>query len=175
MIMKQLNLYKYIDTINDFPKKGIVFRDISPLLLNYKALSCLKKLFTDEAKKHKPDYIIGIDARGFLFCTLLSQSLGIGSIMLRKSNKLPGSTIQQKYDLEYGSSSLSIQTNKIIKGKKIILIDDILATGGTLACAEKLILKLKGYVVLSMVVIELKSLNGRKKIFSDCFSALNYD
>tara|TARA_B100001778_G_scaffold328664_1_gene328438 strand:+ start:1722 stop:2243 length:522 start_codon:yes stop_codon:yes gene_type:complete len=173
--MSNINLYNYVDSIKDFPKKGILFRDISPLLQDYNAFSELRALFYNESVKHKIDYVAGLDARGFLFSSLLSQDLKVGSIMIRKSNKLPGDLHTLDYDLEYGKSSLSIQKSRDIKGKKIILIDDLLATGGTLKCAENLIHDNGGQVVLSMVAIELLSLKGRENLSSNLFSILQYD
>ena len=173
--MSNINLYNYVDSIKDFPKEGILFRDISPLLQDYTALSKLRALFYNEAVKHKIDYVAGLDARGFLFSSLLSQDLRLGSIMIRKSNKLPGDLYTREYELEYGKSSLSIQKSRDIKGKKIILIDDLLATGGTLKCAESLIHDNGGQVAVSMVAIELLSLKGREKLSSNVFSVLQYD
>ena len=100
--MSNINLYNYIDSIKDFPKKGILFRDISPLLQDYNALSELRTLFYNESVKYKVDYVAGLDARGFLFSSLLSQDLKVGSIMIRKSNKLPGNLYTRDYELEYG-------------------------------------------------------------------------
>ena len=173
--MSNINLYNYVESIKDFPKKGILFRDISPLLQDYNAFSKLRNYFYNEAIKHKIDYVAGLDARGFLFSSLLSQDLKVGSIMIRKSNKLPGNLYTRDYELEYGLSSLSIQKSRDIKGKNIILIDDLLATGGTLKCAENLINDNGGQVVISIVAIELLSLKGRNKISSKLFSVLQYD
>ena len=168
-------LKKHIKDYHDFPKKGIIFKDISPILENYEALEQVKNNFVNVAKEYQPDYIAGIDARGFLFSTLISQELGIGSLMIRKPNKLPGELIEQTYTLEYGSSTLAVQTARNIKNKKIILVDDLLATGGTIKCAEDLISKAGGNVVLSLVVIELLFLKGSENLVSPLKSVLQYD
>ena len=145
------------------------------MLQDYNAFSKLRNYFYNEAIKHKIDYVAGLDARGFLFSSLLSQDLKVGSIMIRKSNKLPGELYTRTYELEYGKSSLSIQRSRNIKGKKIILVDDLLATGGTLKCAENLIHDNGGKVITSMVVIELLSLKGKENLSSSLFSVLQYD
>ena len=173
--MSNINLYNYIESISNFPKKGILFRDISPLLANFEAISELRNIFLNEALKYKIDYVAGIDARGFLFSTLLSQDLKVGSILIRKPDKLPGQLYTRAYKLEYGESNLSIKKSLNIKNKNIILIDDLLATGGTLKCAEDLINDNGGNVTLSMVVIELVSLKGRHKLSSNFYSVLKYD
>ena len=103
------DLHKWIKSYPDFPSKGILFRDISPLLAEPEALKLLKESFTKAIKPLSPKYIAGIDARGFLFCTLVAESLGVGALMIRKPNKLPGDLIEKSYELEYGSSSLSMQ------------------------------------------------------------------
>jgi len=173
--VSNINLYNYIESVKDFPKNGILFRDISPLLQNFEALSSLRTLFFQEASKYNIDYVATLDARGFLFSSLLSQDLKVGTILIRKPNKLPGALYTRTYELEYNKSSLSIQKSRNIKGKNIVLVDDLLATGGTLQCAENLINDNGGKVILSMVAIELMALKGREKISSNLFSVLQYD
>ncbi|MAJ15168.1 MAG: adenine phosphoribosyltransferase [SAR116 cluster bacterium] len=170
-----MNLYDFIDDIQDFPKKGILFRDISPLLEDRDAFKLLISKMIQEIKNYKIDIIAGIDSRGFLFSSLLAHQLNIGSIMIRKPNKLPGNIIEKKYELEYGSSTLSVQKKRNLNKKNLLIIDDLLATGGTLKCAEELISEVGGKVVLTIVAIELNSLKGRRKIQSDVFSVLSYD
>ena len=103
------DLQKWIKSYPDFPSKGILFRDISPLLAEPSALSLLKDKFVETIRPLSPDYIAGIDARGFLFCTMVAEHLELGALMIRKPNKLPGELIEKSYELEYGSNSLSIQ------------------------------------------------------------------
>ena len=170
-----MNLKDYIEEIPDFPVKGVLFKDISPLLENYQAMNYVKTSFLDIIKSCDVDYIGGIDARGFLFSTLLADALCVGSFMIRKEGKLPGEVITKKYSLEYGSSKLSIKKNVNLKNKNVILVDDLLATGGTLKCAEDLVSEVGGNVVLTVVAIELNALKGREKIKSDVFSVLSYD
>ena len=173
--MININLYDFIDEIQDFPKKGILFRDISPLLENKDAFKLLILKMISEIKKYQIDLIAGIDSRGFLFSTILAHQLNIGSIMIRKPNKLPGNVIEKKYELEYGHSILTLQKKRNLNGKNLLIVDDLLATGGTLKCAEELISEVGGNVVLTGVAIELNALKGREKIKSDFFSVLSYD
>ena len=173
--MSNINLYDFIDEIQDFPKKGILFRDISPLLEDKDAFKLLILKMLKEINNCKIDLIAGIDSRGFLFSTILAHQLNVGSIMIRKPNKLPGNLIEKKYELEYGSSTLSLQQKRNLNGKNLLIIDDLLATGGTLKCAEELISEVGGNVVLTGVAIELNALKGREKIKSDFFSVLSYD
>ena len=128
-----------------------------------------------EINSYEIDLIAGIDSRGFLFSTILAHQLNVGSIMIRKTNKLPGNVIEKKYELEYGYSILTLQKKRNLNGKNLLIVDDLLATGGTLKCAEELISEVGGNVVLTGVAIELNALKGREKIKSDFFSVLSYD
>ena len=173
--MSNINLYDFIDEIQDFPKKGILFRDISPLLEDKDAFKLLILKMLKEINNYKIDLIAGIDSRGFLFSTILAHQLNVGSIMIRKTNKLPWNVIEKKYELEYGYSILTLQKKRNLNGKNLLIVDDLLATGGTLKCAEDLISEVGGDVVLTIVAIELNALKGREKIQSDVFSVLSYD
>ena len=153
------DLQKWIKSYPDFPSKGILFRDISPLLAEPKGLRLLKEKFVDAIKPHAPDYIAGIDARGFLFCTLVAEHLELGALMIRKPGKLPGELIEKNYELEYGTNSLSVQ-KKDLKDKSVVIVDDLLATGGSMKCSKELLESLGAKVVGGFVVIELKSLNA---------------
>ena len=126
------------------------------MLAEPKALSLLKDRFIETIKPLNADYVAGIDARGFLFCTLVAENLGLGALMIRKPNKLPGELIEKSYELEYGSNSLAVQ-KKDLEGKSIVIVDDLLATGGSMQCSKEL---LESLVPMSKqaVVIELKSL-----------------
>ena len=170
-----MKLKDYIEEIPDFPVKGILFKDISALLINYQAMNYVKDSFLDIIKLYNVDYIAGIDARGFLFSTLLADALGIGSFMIRKEGKLPGEVITKEYSLEYGISKMSIKKNINLKNKNIILVDDLLATGGTLKCAEELINIKGGNVLFSLTVIELTNLNGYKNLNSKVYSLIKYN
>ena len=168
------DLHKWIKSYPDFPSKGILFRDISPLLAEPEALKLLKESFTKAIKPLSPKYIAGIDARGFLFCTLVAESLGVGALMIRKSNKLPGDLIEKSYELEYGSSSLSMQKNDL-RGKSVVIIDDLLATGGSMKCAKDLLESQEAKVVGGAVVIELKSLKGSSDLEMPIISLVSYE
>ena len=169
-----MNLKDYIEEIPDFPVKGVLFKDISSLLENYQAMNYVKTSFLDIIKSCDVDYIGGIDARGFLFSTLLADALGIGSFMIRKEGKLPGEVFTKKYSLEYGSSKLSIKKNVNLKNKNVILVDDLLATGGTLKCTEELVNIAGGNVLLLLTVIELTKLTGYKILNSKVHSLVKY-
>ena len=168
------DFHKWIKSYPDFPSKGILFRDISPLLAEPEALKLLKESFTKAIKPLSPKYIAGIDARGFLFCTLVAESLGVGALMLRKPNKLPGDLIEKSYELEYGSSSLSMQKNDL-RGKSVVIIDDLLATGGSMKCAKDLLESQEAKVIGGAVVIELKSPKGSSKLEMPIISLVSYE
>ena len=168
------DLQKWIKSYPDFPSKGVLFRDISPLLAEPAALSLLKDKFVETIRPLSPDYIAGIDARGFLFCTLVAEHLGLGALMIRKPDKLPGELIQKSYELEYGSSSLSMQKNDL-RGKSVVIIDDLLATGGSMKCAKDLLESQEAKVIGGAVVIELKSLKGSSELEMPIISLVSYE
>ena len=172
--MSDFDLDNYISNTKDFPKKGILFKDISPLLLNHKAMTNVIDIFATNASNMNADLIAGIESRGFLFSTLLASRLGIGSLMIRKPGKLPGDIIEKNYSLEYGESKLSIQKSKNIINKRVIIVDDLIATGGSLACAESLINEARAKVIGCFVLIELLELHGSKLIDSNIFSIKKY-
>lgn len=159
-----IDLKEYIRDIEGFPKEGIIFKDITPLLGNAsafaKAVSELKALVPDI----KIDKVVGIEARGFFFGTLLAEKLGAGFIPVRKPKKLPHDTITETYELEYGSDILEMHKDAITKGDKILLHDDVLATGGTAAAVIKLIERAGGEVVQCNFLGEIPFLEGRKKL-----------
>ncbi|KAM9803887.1 adenine phosphoribosyltransferase [Neosynchiropus ocellatus] len=167
---------RHIRSFQDFPKKGILFRDICPLLKDPAALTAATDLFEDHVRANYPDVdlIVGLDARGFLFGPLLAQRLGIGFVLVRKKGKLPGRTVSVAYDLEYGKAEAEIQEDAVTAGQKVLLIDDLLATGGTLFAACELMKKQQAEVLSCMVVIELKELNGAEKLKSQVFSLVQY-
>lgn len=159
-----MNLSEYIRNIENFPKAGVHFKDITPLLANKAATEfCLQQLVAIVGDK-KIDKVVGIESRGFFFGTLLAQKLNAGFIPIRKPGKLPYSTLKEPYQLEYGMDALEIHEDAIKKGERIILHDDVLATGGTARAACNLIQNLGGEIVQCNFLIELEFLNGIQKL-----------
>ena len=156
-----MELKKYINEIQDFPKKGISFKDISPILENPKILDQLIDEIITKVDFTKVDKIIGFDARGFLFGPLLSIKTNKPFYMLRKAGKLPGDCNSIEYDLEYGTNILEIQKTAINKGDRVLLIDDLLATGGTAKAGADLVQEIGGIVDTFVTIIELEFLQGR--------------
>jgi len=157
-------LKKYIRSIPGFPKKGILFRDITTLLKEPDAINLALKELVGLTYGHKIDKVVGIESRGFIFGSMLAQKLGVGFILARKPGKLPGETESQAYQLEYGEDKIEIHKDAIISGDKILLHDDLLATGGTAEAAAQLIEKLDGEVVQISFLVELTFLKGRDKL-----------
>jgi adenine phosphoribosyltransferase len=170
-----MQLENYIRDIQGFPKEGILFKDITPLLNDPKATQeCLKTLVAS-LKGQKINKVVGAESRGFLFGMLLAQELNAGFVPVRKPNKLPYETISASYDLEYGTDNLEIHIDAIQKGDKVLIHDDVLATGGTAKAVCELIEKLGGEIVQLNFLMELTFLNGREKIKEyDIFAALTY-
>ena len=166
---------QWIKCYPDFPKEGILFRDISPLLASPEGMSMVKKEFVSLISDWKPDLIAGIDARGFLFSSLIGEAMNIGTLMIRKSGKLPGEVIERSYDLEYGSNKLAMQKTNNLKGKKVIIMDDLLATGGTLMCARALIESQGALVCGCAVVVELSFLRGSELLECPVVSLASYE
>ena len=153
-----------IKSINDYPIPGIIFRDITSLIENGPAFAATIELFVERYKDQKIDKIVGTEARGFIFGAPLAAALGAGFIPVRKPGKLPRNTIEETYTLEYGTDTLQIHKDAIKDGERILLVDDLLATGGTAEASVKLIQRSGGIIIESAFVIELPSLNGGKKI-----------
>ena len=166
---------QWIACYPDFPKEGILFRDISPLLASSEGMSALKKEFVSLISDWEPDFIAGIDARGFLFSTLIGEAMNTGTLMIRKSGKLPGEVIEGSYNLEYGSNKLAMQKTNRLKGKKVIIMDDLLATGGTLKCAKDLIESQGAFVPGCAVVVELSFLEGSELLECPVVSLASYE
>ena len=164
MTKLEFNLDAHIAKIPDFPKQGITFYDISPVLEEAQLLRQAIDVLCEKAKIFQPDLIGGIDARGFLFATPLAYHLNCGSVMIRKSYKLPGEVFSQSYDLEYGTAELCIQSDRKLSGKRVLLVDDLIATGGSLNAAQSLINKAGGIVCGALCLIELTGLKGRDKM-----------
>ncbi len=158
--MSNIKIEDYIAAYPNFPKDGILFRDIGPLLASHDAMTTAIDQFYDALIPYAPDAFVGVESRGFLFSTLLAQRFGIGSYIVRKPGKLPGELISETYDLEYGTNTLTAQAHLDLSGKKIVLVDDLLATGGTVKAASSLIKRLGGTPVALAAVIHLTALPG---------------
>lgn len=175
MSFKDADFSNYISEYENFPKSGILFRDIGPLLASPVAMQAAVECFTNQLSKFNADMIVGIESRGFLFSTLLAYQLGVGSIMIRKKGKLPGVLIKQHYALEYGEATLEMQDSAQMRGKSMILVDDLLATGGTIVAAKSLLEQCGAAVAACAVVVELKALQGRKAVDVPIISLQSYD
>ena len=173
--MSDFDLDKYISNTEDFPKKGILFKDISPLLLNHKAMTKVIDIFATNASNMNADLIAGIESRGFLLATILALRYNKGIVMVRKAGKLPGKTAKLSYTIEYGKDTIEIQKDILEKGQRVIICDDLLATGGTAKAAGKLIEKVGGEITGFAFIIELTELNGIKGLSKyNCKSLVKY-
>ena len=150
--------------VPDFPKKGIIFKDITPILQDGVLFRASIDLFLEQCRGKQIDKVVGIDARGFLFGSAVAYELGIGFVPLRKKGRLPYKTESASYTLEYGEAEMELHIDAITAGEKIVLIDDLLATGGTSASAVTLIKKVGGELIEAIFLIELEFLQGRKKL-----------
>jgi adenine phosphoribosyltransferase len=153
-----------IRDVPDFPKKGIVFKDITPVLSDPALFRASIDLFLERCRGKEIDKIVGIDARGFLFGSAVAYELGVGFVPIRKRGKLPYKTEIAKYSLEYGEAEMEMHIDAVIAGERVILVDDLLATGGTSAAAAALIRKVGGRLLEAQFLIELEFLNGRKQL-----------
>jgi adenine phosphoribosyltransferase len=160
----KLNLDRIIGKHPDFPKPGILFRDINPVFRNPEALKFVAGEIARRFSKMKYDATAGIESRGFIVATALAIKAGKGTIMIRKAGKLPGSTIKRSYDIEYGSATMELQTGAVKKGQKVLIADDLIATGGTAVAAAQLIEELGGKVAGFAFVIELAGLKGADRL-----------
>lgn len=159
-----MNLADYIRDISDFPKQGVVFKDITPLLMDHTAMQETTRQLLDLVGNHQVDKVVGMESRGFFFATLLAYKLGAGFIPVRKPNKLPFNTISEPYSLEYGFDTLEMHSDAIQPGDRVLIHDDVLATGGTADAVCKLVEKLGGIIVQVNFLMELSFLNGREKL-----------
>ena len=166
--MQSVELVKNkIRSIKDFPVKGIIFRDITTAIKDKDALKMMIDFLTEKFKNQGIDYVAVIESRGFIFGSALAYNIGAGCILIRKPGKLPAETISEEYALEYGTDKLEIHKDAIEQGKNVIVIDDLLATGGTVNAACKLLKKAGANVKAAAFIIELSDLNGRKNLPSD--------
>lgn len=153
-----------IRTIPNFPKPGIMFRDITTLLKDGKGLKDVIKIFAERHGNKKIEHIVGIEARGFILGSALAYELGIGFIPIRKKGKLPGKIISKSYQLEYGTDTIEIHDDALSKGDKILLVDDLIATGGTALAAAELLNQIGANIEEALFVIDLPELKGKKKL-----------
>jgi adenine phosphoribosyltransferase len=161
---KGINLERYIRSIPDWPKKGILFRDITPLLADPKAFAAAIDALCIGFIEADIEYVAAVEARGFIFGAAVARKLGVGFVPIRKKGKLPFKTENVTYDLEYGADTLEVHCDAISKGAGVLMVDDLLATGGTMAAACKLIEKIGGQIVGISFLIELTELAGRGKL-----------
>ena len=153
-----------IRTIPDWPIKGVMFRDITTLLLNPAVYQQTCDMFYERYKNSNIDKVVSIDARGFIFGAVLAYKLGVGVALVRKKGKLPPETIAREYSLEYGTNVLEISSHALQKGDKVVIVDDLLATGGTVAAAAALVESLGAQIVECAFIVELPDLKGREKL-----------
>lgn len=158
------NLEKFIRDVPDFPKQGIIFKDITPLLNDGKAYRKVIKELIKKFKEKKIDVIVGAESRGFIFSAPIANKLEVGLVPARKPGKLPYKTIREEFDLEYGKDAFEMHIDAIKEGQNVLIIDDLLATGGTASALIRLVERLKGKVVGLAFLIELSALKGREKL-----------
>jgi adenine phosphoribosyltransferase len=162
--MSIIDLSTKIRDVNDFPKPGIVFKDLMPLIGDAGAFKQTVDALAEWSRPRQPDVILGAEARGFIFGGALAYVLGCGFVPARKPGKLPWETIQATYDLEYGTDTLEVHADAILAGHRVIVLDDVLATGGTAAAKVELVESTGGVVVGALFVVELEFLHGRDKL-----------
>ncbi len=155
---------RHIRTVSDWPEPGVQFRDITPLLQNARTLRVMMDLFVHRYMGAKLDVVAGIDARGFIIGAILAHELNLGFVPIRKQGKLPFETIAEEYELEYGSASVEIHADACAPGDRVLLIDDLIATGGTMIAGRKLIERLGGHVVEGAAIVDLPELGGSERL-----------
>jgi len=171
-----MNLESFIRDVPDFPIKGIIFKDITPLIGNHEALKHAADLMAQPYLKAGVEYVAGIESRGFVFGALLAERLKAGFVPVRKAGKLPYKTIRTSYSLEYGTSTIEVHVDAIRRGAKVLMVDDLLATGGTMAAACELVKELGGVIAGVTFVVELTPLKGREKLAGyDVQALIKYD
>jgi adenine phosphoribosyltransferase len=168
-------LKKLIRDIPDFPKPGILFRDITPLLADASGLALAVELLANPFRGKNIDLVVGAESRGFIFGTAVACCLSAGFVIVRKPGKLPHKRISMTYDLEYGKDTLEMHADAIVKGQRVLIVDDLLATGGTMKACCDLVEKLGGTIAGIAVLIELAALRGRDRLPYDVHAVLNYD
>jgi adenine phosphoribosyltransferase len=162
--INKLDLKSLVRSYKDFPKRGIVFRDVNPLFRNYKAINEISKEFIDEDESREIDLIVGIESRGFTIASLLACNFHKGLVLVRKAGKLPGETLKKSYEIEYGNATIEIQKDAVNKNQKVLIADDLIATGGTAIATAELIQDLGGVVFGFAFIIDLIHLGGSYKL-----------
>lgn len=170
-----MNLKDHIREVPDFPKPGILFYDISTLLADPDAWQVTMGRMAKVAAPRLPDVLAGIESRGFLVAAPLALKLGLGFVMVRKKGKLPGATVRHEYALEYGTDTVEVQEGAVLPGQRVVILDDLLATGGTLNAASELLGKMGANVVGAACIIELSFLKGRERTKVPIDSLVAYD
>ncbi|HJL88215.1 MAG: adenine phosphoribosyltransferase [SAR324 cluster bacterium] len=170
-----MDLKQKIRTIPDFPEPGILFRDITTLLSDAEALNETIERFAEHYKNEKIDVVVGVESRGFIIGTPLAIRMGLGFIPIRKAGKLPGPTHGVDYDLEYGKDRVEVHQDAIPEGSRVLLVDDLIATGGTIEGSAKLVKKVGGLIVGYAFVIELTDLKGRERLQEPVFSLIEFE
>lgn len=154
----------HIRTVPDWPTPGVQFRDITPLLSTPRVFRVLIDQFVHRYFDERPDVIAGMDARGFIIGSVLAYELNVGFVPIRKKGKLPFDTVQESYELEYGSASVELHTDAVRPGDRVVLIDDLIATGGTMMAGRKLLERLGGEVIEGAAIVDLPDLGGSKRL-----------
>lgn len=168
-------LKKYIRDVPDFPKPGILFKDITPILQNGEIFKQVVDQLAERYRSQSIDRIVGIESRGFIFGAPLAYALKKGFALVRKRGKLPWKTVRWDYELEYGTDTIEMHADAIQPGEKVLIVDDLLATGGTALATSQLVEKMGGKIIECAFVVELEFLNGRKKLENkEVFSLLKY-
>ncbi len=174
--IRQSELQTYIRSVPDFPKKGVVFRDITPLLSDRDAFRSAIEFFRQKYDNRGITKIVSVESRGFIFGSALAYAIDAGFIPVRKPNKLPARTISERYQLEYGTDALEMHTDALSEKDQVLVVDDLLATGGTILAACALVQRLKARIDGLAFLIELSFLGGRKRLSGyDIFSLITYD
>jgi adenine phosphoribosyltransferase len=155
---------EHIRTVPDWPAPGVQFRDITPLLANPRVFRVLIDQFVHRYFSERPDVIAGLDARGFIIGSVVAYELGVGFVPIRKKGKLPFTTVEETYELEYGSATVEVHTDAVKPGQRVLLIDDLIATGGTMMAGKKLVERLGGVVIEGAAIVDLPELGGSAKL-----------
>ena len=170
-----IQIKDHIRQIPDFPKPGILFYDISTLLAHAQAWHATVDVLAEAIRPHRPDLLVGIESRGFLVAAPLALKLDCGFVMVRKKGKLPGATIPFSYNLEYGTDTVEVQADAVSRGQRVVVLDDLLATGGTMSAAIALLQKVGADVRAAACIIELAFLDGRSKLSVPFISVVSYE